>query len=1089
MNLPEIKQYRFDVRGSARENLVPRELIPASDERSAKIVVPRHAPFFIESVHVYIAGQTVPLNLGEHYDFVSIDHELSEYCGNRVSWVIRKLKDNLPDLEITYQTLGSIPALTATTKYWYEAAALDQRPVWFDQLLNKPSHYMPMLHGHDLAQGFFNFSRLIEVYEDRYETLFGQDALVPYRDWFIAQLNNLKSYVQPYRTLLERYTDNHIEHQRDPHGTRSRAVPGLDQIDEVKTASHLDIEAGNNDRLRVVAAQAHDLINKVGPNPKDHVPPTIVGDYGQHLLPLDGSPSPIPKTTLTVGVKDLMVNAYVDRLGVGRGQQLFTGNDKDVVNNIFNPNPISDDRNPNDNVWINEHIDAGYDLFVAGGNREARLMYNASGNYWDLIIDPINPTDYKTQPDTKIRVTGDMSDVKRYIREWRLIHTEGAVHLIRTVDHETRPTVHWKTITYRSEHGNVGVVRSYTFKYKTINDGTNYTEQGRVILFPRGFSSGRYANGDLVFSDPVELVREDNQILILPAVVEDALYMEFLLPETFRHKGELRRYVHSHMAEVNLDHSKAEMTLTWTDTRPRPYVVTDSLFSKTPDANNYFEQVAVPFPSELTSRRATLVQMSQEGFFGFGYKENSLGEMFAVRITPGEYSIDHTGRKWHLADTGEWAVNRVGGASPINHDHIDVGHLPPMNPYMGVWAESNVRNRYGIVKGIHPEHGMGFFYKNLYGGVNLQTIAGSEVRTSLPLDNIEYVQGLHPSRWIGTVLDESERESEFCWQVASSDGVDRCVPYQVGFSGSQFTVIHYVKVSDEWLAGLGVTENDHWTLLLGRPHDLPDLLFITRVQAGLIKTTVKVLRVSDEVLGRVDGMHDHTTMTTLGADDVPTIIDERTTSHPSPAHVVKEKIGHPNPSMDTNVINVLMGVSGRTTFNLHPNNRFGNESHQLTYPFSLVLNQSNDTIAFFEDEIKDGCVGLSPDLGWVRTSNKAQRMCGGMVNAGQQLGSGYQVNPSYIPVYPGLVGMFNIVPENRHKVYLPIPMDVQVENHLFRVRGLVYDTKQLIVPGSTQRHHLGVVNDPLGPYLEVDSYTTVDEGWLIDVTEQGVTII
>lgn len=1088
MNLPEIKQYRFDVSGGTTENLVPRELIPASDERNAKIVVPRHAPFFIESVNVYRAGHTIPLNLGEHYDFVSIDHELSEYCGNRVSWVIRKLKDDLPDLEITYQTLGTVPVLTETTKYWYEAAALDQRPVWFDQLLNKPRHFIPMLHGHDLAKGFFNFSRIIEIYEKRYETMFSEDAMIPYRDWFVGQLNNLKTYVEPYRLLLERYTDNHIDNKDDPHGTRSKDIPGLDNLDSVKTADRQQILDGLSPKHRVVSGQAKERMQAEGPRKVDHLPNIFLGENKQVTGTVVGEDLPVPVTEISVGIKDILMSVYVDRTGVGRGEQMFLGKDGYQVSRIVNPNPISAHRNPEKNIWYNTHRSPGYDILIAGGNADARIGYRKSDKRWLLIMDRPQITDHDQQPTHTVTISGDMSDVLNNFREYRLVHTESAVHLVRTVDHRLKPTVIWKTIKYDKVAGTATAVTEYTFKYNTINDNTAYNERGRVVMFHRGFNAGKYSNGDLVFSDPVDLISEDNQVLLLPTVFKGKLYVEFLLPETFSYKGEQRRYVHSHMAEMNMNHSTKVVTLTWTDTRARPYIVTERLFSDNPEANNYFEQVAVPFPFELTSRSASLVSMSQEGYFGFGFKECGCAEMFNIRLTPGAYTLNEKGRLWHLADTGEFNVTRIGGSSPIVYDRLDAGHIIPMNPYMGVWAESNERHRYGLVKGIHSENGMGFFYKNLYGGVNDLTVAGVKVKTSLPLDNIDYVHDLPSYGWIGTCLDVSERESEFVWSVGGSDAPTSHIPNQVGFGGGNYKVINYVEATDAFLTSMGVNLSGHWTMVLGARYGLPDLIYNTYPEGGQVKTKVLIFRLNANSLTRIDGLHNGTPVSRLSAGDKATVLHQRTLTHTTPAYIKRTKVNKPEPTLNTNVINVLVGDSGRTTIMVCPNNRFGNDSHHTTYPVTLVINQSDSSVVVFDEERFDGCIGLSPDFGWVKTTFAEQTKFGGMINAGVQLNTGYQIRPSYIPAASGPVGMFNVIPENVHQLYFPVPMVALRGDTLDRSEMLVYNTKQLI-NGASAVYDIYLVQGPNGLYLEADNAKQLDDGYSIEVTQAGVKLI
>lgn len=1111
MNLPEIKEYRIDVEGKSKENLVTRELIPASDIKTAKIVVPKHAPFFIESVNIYVAGQNTPLKLDEDYDFVSIDHDLSEYAGAKVSWVFRKLKP-LPDLEMTYQTLGTIPALTHTTKNWYEAAALDQRPVWFDQILNRPRHYIPRLHGHDLNKGFYNLQKMVEVYQYQYETLFGAKEMAPYRDWFLGQLNNLQSYIEPYRTLLNFYVGKHIDHMDDPHHTLAKDVPGLEHIQGVRTASMEQANYGDSDKLRTVAEQGTRAVAKHGFQRKNYAPMMQACSLDEDLLSINNQfrqyGYPFMANDVFYGATRMNVSAWVTPHGEGLGLIEVQGRERKAICWLHNPNPMGGNRLVAKNQWRNTNQVVFKELhhkvseqhafqhMISGGNAKGVVLWSNQHNAWVVA----QFTGIEASDPLKLwKITGDVSDLTANHHEYTTFFTDDTLNLIRTVDYDSRPTVIWRTIPLSRLTGDGGNValESYRFRYTTVNDGTAYNEQGKVVLFPRGFAGGKYTNGDLVLSEGVDVIEEGQQIQLMYSKKGNKKQLEFFLPETFKYKDEVRRYTHQHMAEFTINHSTKEVILAWVEERSRPYLVTSRLFSQTPDAANYFDQVATPFPTTLASKYGSLVGMEGEGYFAFGFTDHLQGDTFATTLVPEMYVVGTTRRQWNLDGATDWVRDRVGQARMVRNTRVHLGHHGAVQPYMGAAAESTENQHQALVKGYHAVHGLGYFTKSGFIDMEAMPVAGTTVFTSEIKDDMRHVGNLHPSQWIGSVCKESDQSTQFLCAVSSKTSKsmnrripDRAIPYMYAISGEELYAGHYVLPTDPFLAHLGVTENDHWTLVLGRKQGLPDFLYVDRVAGNTVTTRVVTFKLSDAVLSRVDMSLGFAGMTILDGSDRVAVLTERTVTHAVPAYLPRKLVEHPEDNVYTNSVSILDGTDGRLVVQLNPNNQVGDASQHMTFPTTLVVTRDGRTIVNFEQATEQGSFSIVPGFGWSVTNWETQRAFGGLVNAGKTPDAARNKRlRAFVKASNVYAGLFNIMPVELYVLRMTYPFDYYLDGNVFHTDTLSLDLSQVRNYGGSVEYSASFCLNPDGVELEMGpgvQYETHE--YSITLEDDGLTI-
>ncbi|UVD32131.1 putative minor tail protein [Vibrio phage phiKT1028] len=1067
MNLPEVKQFRLDVSGKSKENLIPRELVSANDELRKKIIVPRYAPFFILSVQVFAVGSPTPLVLDEDYDFISIDNELSEYAGAPVSWVLRKLKTDLPDLEITYQTMGTVPALTDTTKSWYTAAALDQRPVWFDQIMERPEQYIPQLHSHDLATGFYYFQRLVRYYQDRLDTLFGTSEMIPYRDWFLGQLSNLESYMLPFRTLLNYYTGKHYSHKKDPHGTTSRKVPGLELIDPVKTATLGDFKEkdvlimgmypakmGPTSSLRTVSGHATKLIEEAGLNPEDHTIPqfeerTFIGDE-THL-----------KTDrIAYGLGDLKVSCWVGRDGKGRGMAEFWDEKGSVINHIINHNPLGLSSSVHPNRWINTHKAFKADSLpypatrmIPGGNAHGSVFF--SDNQWYFLRNR-DATIYGFEEPYPLTPSNDFNI---NWKDYHLTVLGDNIWLTRTSDYTTKPTVVWYLIKTAAGRA---TMESYTFVYNTVSDGAARSETAKVNLFSRGFQSGKYSSGDLVFSKGVDLVDLRQRITLLPAMIGGQLYVEFMLPESFKYNGETRHYTHSHMAKCIVNDTNRRITLQWTDTRPRPYIQTDLLFLPTPDANNYFEQVATPFPTSLSNHNASIVMMEEEGFFGFGYRDLVEGGTFSYTFMPQLYEVELSGRAWNLDGGSPWETGRCGARIVEDLPPLDVNHPGGLQPYCGVMAESEEDQRMTLLKSWNREGKRAWFVKTGYYNVRDKNILGAVYSTTGQSEEISEIRNMDNDLTAGSFI--GPMGSRFFLTTLNSESDTDLAPVKAIVDAEAFHAFQYAQITDSFLSKFPRTPTQQWTLVIGKDFEMPNLLYIDDVLAGVAKTTVYSFSFNSAVFDRIDAYHGETPVTVLTDQDAITIHNSRVVQHNIPTGIRRALVENPEVGLHAGSINVYRNNQGVFTVSLNPKTRVGDVYEYVNLPTTVTL-AADKTVSVLVSESYSHTyqnLHLTDRSGWMTTNIEQQTSVKGLLNPSTR-------HPS-LPSIPGQLSVDVMAPFHGlmnvdQKLYVPPNILVGEHRSLRPIDWLTYDFRSDVPASGTVEYDIYLCFGHEGPYL------------------------
>ena len=164
MPLP-LFRYPLDPSGINPDNAVVGE-VHELHIRQIRAVAPTHGPFFTQGLVVYDHATNRLLIRGTDYQCVELLQEATVKYGKEIAQLILILDQTVSnEVRISYQVLGGLYQNNAEgIVNMYETAMLDQRPVDWVNVLNKPYNYPPTLHNH-LIQDVYGFEYLVVALE------------------------------------------------------------------------------------------------------------------------------------------------------------------------------------------------------------------------------------------------------------------------------------------------------------------------------------------------------------------------------------------------------------------------------------------------------------------------------------------------------------------------------------------------------------------------------------------------------------------------------------------------------------------------------------------------------------------------------------------------------------------------------------------------------------------------------------------------------------------------------------------------------------------------------------------------------------
>lgn len=171
--MPQYFRYAEDFTGLNPDNLVSGEIATLTD-RPVRVCVPKHGPFFVESLRVYDNVTSRPLDKGNEADFVIplISQELVLKTGKEVADCFLILnRDVSSTIRLSYQSIGDLYQNNVSNIVQiYESFLADNRSVdWETGVYGKPAAYPAALHGHMLEDLYhfepltFQMERLVQA--------------------------------------------------------------------------------------------------------------------------------------------------------------------------------------------------------------------------------------------------------------------------------------------------------------------------------------------------------------------------------------------------------------------------------------------------------------------------------------------------------------------------------------------------------------------------------------------------------------------------------------------------------------------------------------------------------------------------------------------------------------------------------------------------------------------------------------------------------------------------------------------------------------------------------------------------------------
>ncbi|MNU19574.1 hypothetical protein D3C71_78030 [compost metagenome] len=241
MPTPNVIRYPLDPTGTNPDNLVVDEphTLPA---RQIRAVATEYGAFYTESMVVVDAATNQPLVKGVQYYAAELYEVPSGMFGKEVCAIIL-IKDPSvsPNIRIRYQAVGGEYSRSVTAIIQQiEALNLDDRPVEWGSIINKPSEYPPSHHLHDLGD-IYGFEYMVHALDRIRDAILRGDDIS--HDTIYQYIDSRDNYIIG---LIQGQSDAlaaHIADQNNPHQvTKAQVLLGL--VENFPVASDAEAQAG-----------------------------------------------------------------------------------------------------------------------------------------------------------------------------------------------------------------------------------------------------------------------------------------------------------------------------------------------------------------------------------------------------------------------------------------------------------------------------------------------------------------------------------------------------------------------------------------------------------------------------------------------------------------------------------------------------------------------------------------------------------------------------------------------------------------------------------------------------------------------------
>lgn len=267
MQFPIVREYQTDVKNTNPDNEVRNEPFSVDEGVWTRVIVPKHSPFFVESLKLYFPnGQ--PMNPGEHYRIFKLMPLLTDTVGHPVSCTIELLDETITEGLIDYDVVGEFSLFDTSLMSMIMAVEKDDRPVWWENLHGKPVVFPPILHKHSLLYDIVAFQDLIDLMDSVAAALDKQGLpLIQIRIKHYMDL--LTHYLNMYKGMLLKYLQTHMA-THNHHGLKAVQV-ALEKVDNFPTAtSTADLRSNRRD-MHLTVRGLKTIVDQTGFDAKEFI--------------------------------------------------------------------------------------------------------------------------------------------------------------------------------------------------------------------------------------------------------------------------------------------------------------------------------------------------------------------------------------------------------------------------------------------------------------------------------------------------------------------------------------------------------------------------------------------------------------------------------------------------------------------------------------------------------------------------------------------------------------------------------------------------------------------------------------------------
>ena len=242
MQFPIVREYKTDFDRSNPENEIEDEPVKVEAGIASRIFVPRHAPFFADSLSMKFANGA-PMALGVDYDVYRIMPKLTSAVRASVACMVILKNLAVTDALISYHTVGEFPLIDNDLMGLITGAVNDTRPVFWENIKDKPPVFPPLVHGHSILYEIMAFQDVIFLLDIFLEEAKTNKNIAEFR--LDNALSLLDHYITVYGDMLTKYLEDHKD-TINAHGLTAAQVD-LGLVDNFATASAVDALQGRDD--------------------------------------------------------------------------------------------------------------------------------------------------------------------------------------------------------------------------------------------------------------------------------------------------------------------------------------------------------------------------------------------------------------------------------------------------------------------------------------------------------------------------------------------------------------------------------------------------------------------------------------------------------------------------------------------------------------------------------------------------------------------------------------------------------------------------------------------------------------------------